>query len=98
MNNFYWTGCGPQRTFILRALEEDYRRGKPIDFSRATLTIEHILSQSLTPEWEEILAAEASEGGTLEEMHAALVHTLGNLTFTAYNAKRQLFYEEETTG
>jgi hypothetical protein len=87
VNNFYWTGRGPQRRFILRALEEDYRHGEPLDFSHATLTIEHILPQSLTPEWKDILAAEASEGETPEEMHAALVHTLGNLTLTAYNAK-----------
>ena len=87
VNNFYWMGRGPQRTFILRALEEDYRHGEPLDFSQAALTIEHLLPQSLTPEWEEILAAGASEGETPEEVHASLVHTLGNLTLTAYNAK-----------
>jgi alkylated DNA nucleotide flippase Atl1 len=87
VNNFYWTGRGPQRTFILRALEEDYRHGEPLDFSRATLTIEHILPQSLTADWEEMLAAGASDGETPEEVHASLVHTLGNLSLTAYNAK-----------
>ncbi|MDQ3276392.1 MAG: DUF262 domain-containing protein [Actinomycetota bacterium] len=87
VNNFYWTGRGIQRTFVLRALEEDYRHGEPIDFSRATLTIEHVLPQSLTPEWEEVLAAGANDDETPEEVHASLVHTLGNLTLTAYNAK-----------
>lgn len=87
VNNFYWTGRGPQRTFVLRAIEEDYQHDEPIDFSRATLTIEHVLPQSLTKGWEEILAAGASEGETPEEVHASLVHTLGNLTLTAYNNK-----------
>ncbi|MGH4014735.1 MAG: GmrSD restriction endonuclease domain-containing protein [Pseudonocardiaceae bacterium] len=87
VNNFYWTGRGPQRTFVLRALEEDYRHGEPIDFSRAALTIEHVLPQSLTSDWEEILAAGASDDETPEEVHTSLVHTLGNLTLTAYNAK-----------
>lgn len=87
VNNFYWMGRGPQRTFILRALEEDYRHGEPPDFSQAVLTIEHILPQSLTPDWEAILTAGASEGEVPEEVHASLVHTLGNLTLTAYNAK-----------
>ncbi|MGH3674009.1 MAG: GmrSD restriction endonuclease domain-containing protein [Pseudonocardiaceae bacterium] len=87
VNYFYQWGRGPQRTFILRALEEDYPNGEPLDFSRATLTIEHVLPQSLTPEWEQILAAGATDGETPEEIHASLVHTLGNLTLTAYNAK-----------
>lgn len=86
-NYFYEWGRGPQRTFILRALEEDYRHGEPLDFSQAALTIEHVLPQSLTPEWEEILAAGASDDETPEEIHASLVHTLGNLTLTAYNAR-----------
>ncbi|MCA1703894.1 MAG: DUF262 domain-containing protein, partial [Actinobacteria bacterium] len=87
VNNFYWMGRGPQRTFILRAIEEDYRHGEPVDFSRAALTIEHVMPQSLTPEWEEILVTGASEDETPDEIHASLVHTLGNLTLTAYNAK-----------
>ena len=87
VNYFYEWGRGPQRTFILRALEEDYQHGEPVDFSRAALTIEHVLPQSLTPEWEEILAAGASDDETPEEIHASLMHTLGNLTLTAYNAK-----------
>jgi len=87
VNNFYWTGRGPQRTFVLRALEEDYRHGEPIDFSQATLTIEHVLPQSLTPDWVDMLAEEVTDGETPEELHASLVHTLGNLSLTAYNAK-----------
>ncbi|MGW9477787.1 GmrSD restriction endonuclease domain-containing protein [Saccharomonospora azurea] len=86
-NNFYWTGRGPQRSYILRCLEEDYRHGEPIDFSRSKLTIEHVLPQSLTREWRDMLAKGLPPDETPEELHRSLVHTLGNLTLTAYNNK-----------
>ncbi|HEX5404774.1 MAG TPA: DUF262 domain-containing protein [Pseudonocardiaceae bacterium] len=87
VNNFYWTGRGPQRTFVLRCLEEDYRHNEPIDFARARLTIEHVLPQSLTQEWRDMLADGLTDSDSVEELHASLVHTLGNLSLTAYNAK-----------
>ncbi len=87
VNNFYWTGRGPQRTFVLRALEEEYRHGEPIDFEQAALTIEHVLPQSMTLAWSDMLENDTEEGETAEELHASLVHTLGNLTLTAYNGK-----------
>lgn len=86
-NNFYWTGRGPQRTFVLRSLEESYRHAEPLNFGLAELTIEHVLPQSPTPEWLEMLGTDVDGDQTAEELHAALVHTLGNLTLTAYNAK-----------
>jgi hypothetical protein len=73
MNNFYWTGRSPQRFFVLRALEEDYRHGEPLDFDRATLTVEHVLPQSMTPEWAAILSAGASDGGPA--MNRKIVNT-----------------------
>ncbi|PXY20017.1 GmrSD restriction endonuclease domain-containing protein [Prauserella flavalba] len=87
VNNFYWTGRGPQRTFVLRCLEEDYRHGEPVDFANSALTIEHVLPQSMTQEWRDMLADEVTGEETVEELHAKLVHTLGNLSLTAYNAK-----------
>ncbi|MDA3645103.1 DUF262 domain-containing protein [Saccharopolyspora indica] len=86
-NNFYWAGRGPQRTYVLRCLEEDYRHGEPVDFSRSKLTIEHVLPQSPTEEWREMLTPDVEDGQTPEELHSTLVHTLGNLTLTAYNNK-----------
>lgn len=86
-NNFYWTGRGPQRSYVLRALEEDYRHGEPLDFTQTKLTIEHIMPQSPNDEWLESLEAGCSNGESPAELHASLVHTLGNLTLTAYNAK-----------
>jgi alkylated DNA nucleotide flippase Atl1 len=86
-NPFYWSGRGPQRTFVLRSLEEDYNHGELIDFARAELTIEHVLPQSPTKEWLDMLERDAANGQTPHELHASLVHTLGNLSLTAFNAK-----------
>ncbi len=84
---FYWTGRGPQRMFVLRRLEESYQAAEPIDFDRAKLTIEHVLPQTLTDEWADLLAAEVSDEGGPRELHEMLVHTLGNLTLTAENSR-----------
>jgi hypothetical protein len=43
------------------------------------LTIEHVMPQSLTIAWRDALGPEA------EAIHSRLVHTIGNLTLTAYN-------------
>ncbi|ABD12298.1 hypothetical protein ThrDRAFT_04337 [Frankia casuarinae] len=87
LNPFYWTGRGPQRTYVLRSLEEDYEHLEPVDWG-VKLTVEHILPQSLSrPGWKAVLDADAHEGETRDELHRRLVHTLGNLTLTAYNPK-----------
>jgi alkylated DNA nucleotide flippase Atl1 len=86
-NPFYWRGRGPQRTFVLRSLEEDYSHGEPVNFDEAKLTIEHVLPQSPTEGWLTMLAADVDNGQTPEELHASLVQTLGNLTLTAYNSE-----------
>lgn len=45
------------------------------------LTIEHIMPQTLTTDWKDAL------GTDYEAIHAVYLHTLGNLTLTAYNSK-----------
>jgi alkylated DNA nucleotide flippase Atl1 len=87
VNPFYWNGRGPQRTYILRCIEESYGHSEPTDFAKAKLTIEHVLPQSPTPEWLDMLAADATDDKSPEELHSELVHTLGNLSLTAYNSK-----------
>jgi len=84
---FYWTGRGPQRTFVLRRTEESYRAHEPVDFDAAMLTIEHILPQTPTDEWLAVLETEVTDEGGPKELHDSLVHTLGNLTLTAENAR-----------
>ena len=44
------------------------------------LTIEHIMPQKLTANWEDML------GYNHEQIHKTWLHTLGNLTLTGYNS------------
>lgn len=79
---FYFSGRGPQRKVILERLERSYGHPEQIDFEISDLTIEHVLPQTLSQEWREHLA---SLGQDPDEVHRDLVHTLGNLTLTAFN-------------
>ncbi|MFG2137817.1 DUF262 domain-containing protein [Streptomyces sp. NPDC048650] len=84
---FYWSGRPPQRSYILRRLEESYRPTEPVDFAKASLSVEHILPQRPAPAWFELLADETESNETPQELHDLLVHTLGNLTLTGDNTK-----------
>ena len=55
-------------------------------------TIEHIMPQNLTKEWEKEL------GQNSEEIHNTYLHTLGNLTLTPYNSELgdKSFYDKKT--
>jgi hypothetical protein len=69
-------GRGSTR-FILCQLEESFEHKEPVDLSEAT--IEHVLPQTLTPEWE------AELGENFQETYTRLIDTIGNLTLTGYN-------------
>lgn len=84
---FYWTGRGPQRSFVLRRLEESYESPEPVDFANAKLTIEHVMPQTMNQEWINLLAPDVTNEGGATELHDLLVHTIGNLTLTAENSK-----------
>lgn len=84
---FYWSGRPPQRSYILRRLEESYRPTEPVDFAKASLSVEHVLPQRPAPAWFELLAEETESNQTPQELHDLLVHTLGNLTLTGDNSK-----------
>ena len=47
----------------------------------AQATIEHVLPQTVTAEWETEL------GPDFEKVHARLIDTFGNLTLTGYNSE-----------
>lgn len=77
---------------ILERLEE--AKGHKEAASMAGMTIEHVMPQTLSDEWR------AHLGPSADEDHEELLHTLGNLTLTSYNAelsnssfseKKQLF-------
>ena len=69
-------GRGTTR-FILMRLEKSFGHKEEVNLAKAT--IEHLLPQSLSPEWRNELGANA------EEIHTTLINTFGNLTLTAYN-------------
>jgi alkylated DNA nucleotide flippase Atl1 len=79
---FYFSGRGPQRTMILERLEESYGHPEQIDFTNVDLTVEHVLPQTLSDDWRQHLLSLDQEA---DEVHQKFVHTLGNLTLTAFN-------------
>lgn len=81
---FYYYGRAEQRRMVLERLEESYGHKEQAALSALSLSVEHILPQSLSAEW----ITELSEAGdNAEATHRELVHTLGNLTLTAYNSE-----------
>lgn len=68
---------GTRLRIMLERLEESFDHKEPAQLSKAQ--IEHIMPQTLTPEWVEELGDDA------QEHHARLLHTIGNLTLTGYN-------------
>jgi hypothetical protein len=58
-----------------------------VDFGKAKVSIEHIMPQSMTEEWYEVLRKQTDPDETETELHGRLLHTLGNLTLTAQNSK-----------
>lgn len=70
----------PRRSYLLRRLENDGRKEPvPVDI----YTIEHIMPQNeeLSEMWKREL------GTDWERVHETWLHTLGNLTLTAYNSE-----------
>lgn len=80
---FYLNGRGPQRKLVLQWIEESFESNEPVDLTKAS--IEHVLPQTLTPEWETELKCDLQDGEEVAELHKELVHVLGNLTLTGYN-------------
>jgi alkylated DNA nucleotide flippase Atl1 len=79
---FFHIGRWDQRKLILERLERSLDHPEKIDFDESALQIEHILPQTLSAGWREQLSA---LGQDPDEVHSDLVHTLGNLTLTAFN-------------
>ncbi len=56
---------------------ENFNTKEPVNIKECT--IEHIMPQTLTKEWERDL------GGNFQAIHDKYLHTIGNLTLTGYN-------------
>lgn len=75
-------GAGERTTktkLILETIETSYRHHEVVPFD--SLTIEHVMPQTITDWWQEHL------GENWQADHELLLHTLGNLTLTAYNSE-----------
>ncbi|KAA6301678.1 MAG: hypothetical protein EZS26_002143 [Candidatus Ordinivivax streblomastigis] len=77
---FYGGGDRQVKTkLILETLEEKFAHKENVSFE--SLTIEHIMPQTLSEWWQVELGEEWSE------THDLFLHTIGNLTLTAYNTE-----------
>lgn len=83
-NPVYYQGRHDQKMLVFRRLEESYGHAEAVDWEKADPSIEHVMPQTLTEEWK---AAIVEEGDDPEQVHDELLHTLGNLTVTAYNGE-----------
>jgi alkylated DNA nucleotide flippase Atl1 len=80
----YFQGRSQQRMLVFRRIEESYEHAEQIDWAASPLSIEHLMPQSLTDEWREALEA---AGDDPDVVHEQLLHSIGNLTVTAYNGQ-----------
>jgi alkylated DNA nucleotide flippase Atl1 len=67
---------------ILERLERSFGHPEIVDFQEVELQIEHVMPQALSGEWRDHLD---ELGQDPDQIHDELVHTLGNLTLTAFN-------------
>ena len=75
-----YTGEISKRRLILEQLEKSFGHKEQVDINNpASIQVEHIMPQKLTPEWDTML------GEHSDDIHEKYVHTLGNLTLTGYN-------------
>ncbi len=76
---FYAAGERAARAkLVLESIENSFGHKEHIDYNN--VSIEHIMPQVLTSEWRKDLGDEA------QDIHSLLLHTIGNLTLTAYNS------------
>lgn len=82
---YYLNGRPSQRALVLQWIEESYGSKEPVEPER--LTIEHVLPQTATPRWRAAIEEALTADENVDEVYESLVHTLGNLTLTGYNAE-----------
>jgi alkylated DNA nucleotide flippase Atl1 len=82
---FYYSGRPHQRKLVLAWLEEQLAGKEPASLEAAT--IEHVMPQTLTDDWRAELAGNLGEYATADDFHEAYLHTLANVTLSAYNSE-----------
>ncbi len=89
---FYGGGDRVVKTkLILETIESSFNHKEAVPFEN--LSVEHIMPQTLSEWWQEHL------GDNWEETHELYLHTIGNLTLTAYNTElsNDDFYTKKKT-
>ncbi len=77
---FYGGGDRVVKTkLILETLEDSYAHKEAVPFDN--LTVEHVMPQTLSEWWQKELSED------WEETHDLFLHTIGNLSLTAYNTE-----------
>lgn len=76
---------------VLECLEQSHGHHEIVSFDESS--IEHVMPQTLTPEWYEML------GENAVAIHSNWLHTIGNLTLTGYNPElgNRSYAEKRTT-
>lgn len=79
---FYGVGNLNNKTkLILETIEQSYNHKEEINFETTPLSIEHIMPQTITQEWQNEL------GVDWQISHELYLHNIGNLTLTGYNSE-----------
>ncbi|MCK6211561.1 DUF262 domain-containing protein [Georgenia sp. EYE_87] len=81
---FYYSGRASQRKLLLTWIEQTFANNEPVDPEKCT--IEHVMPQTITSAWRQMLRPDVAPDESLGEVYDSLVHTLGNLTLTGYNS------------
>ena len=81
---FFQNGKPATRKVLLQWLEEEHGSKEPV--RTASLTIEHVMPQTLSEEWVDYLQGRYP-GENIYALHEKYVHTIGNLTLTGYNSE-----------
>ncbi|MFV2110340.1 GmrSD restriction endonuclease domain-containing protein [Micromonospora sp. LOL_015] len=82
---FLLNGRAHQRNLVLQWLEEAHRSKEPV--AADSLSIEHVLPQTPTAQWRQMLNDDLGPDENFTDVHESLVHTIGNLTLTGYNSE-----------
>jgi alkylated DNA nucleotide flippase Atl1 len=80
---FYKSGKAHQRRAILRWIQALHPSKEHAKLDG--MSIEHILPQTLTPQWIDEFGKSLTDEGDFDTEYEALLHSLGNLTLTNYN-------------
>lgn len=88
----YTTTKRSQSKFILAAVERYMEPKETVAFDK--LSVEHVMPQTINALWIDYL----QRSGTTPEAMVALLHTIGNLTLTGYNAElgQRLFADKQS--